>query len=175
MYDKTMKTFISVAIAVFIGAFIIAMMLLVRHSQQSETESSSVYESSSFSMALEIGDSLYEMDAVTSTTTSAPDETVTQEPQKAYVEYSFRSKKQFDSHYKKHGKEFGKITQEEYLRKANNLINDTSDTILHKTEAEDGDYIYYDSVNNEILFLSKDGYIRTYFKPSRGIDYYNDQ
>ena len=107
--------------------------------------------------------------AATTTTTSIT------EQEKEYVSYTFRTKKQFDGHFEKHGKEFGSITQEEYLKKANDLINNDSDTILHKTEAEDGDYIFYDTVNNEILFLSTDGYIRTYFKPSSGIDYYNRQ
>ena len=46
---------------------------------------------------------------------------------------------------------------------------------LHKTEAEDGDEIYYDEDKNEIVFVSIDGYIRTYFKPSDGINYYNRQ
>ena len=109
--------------------------------------------------------------AETTTTTAA----ATTEPVKEYVTYTFRTQKQYDSHYEKHGAEFGDITKEEYLKKANDLINNDSDTILHKTEAEDGDYIFYDTVNNEILFLSTDGYIRTYFRPSQGIDYYNRQ
>ena len=45
----------------------------------------------------------------------------------------------------------------------------------HKKEAEDGDDIYYDTENNEIVFVSEDGYIRTYFKPTDGINYYNRQ
>ena len=41
--------------------------------------------------------------------------------------------------------------------------------------AEDNDEIYYDEDKNEIVFVSSDGYIRTYFKPSEGINYYNRQ
>jgi hypothetical protein len=33
----------------------------------------------------------------------------------------FRSRNQFDEHYQKHGREFGKITQDEYLRLAQEL------------------------------------------------------
>ena len=95
--------------------------------------------------------------------------------EREYVSYTFRTKRQFDEHFKKHGSEFGNITQEEYLQKANELINNDSDTILHKTEREDGDEIFYDTENNEILFLSTDGYIRTYFRPSQGIRYFNRQ
>ena len=35
--------------------------------------------------------------------------------------------------------------------------------------------IFYDEDKNEIVFVSSDGYIRTYFKPSEGINYYNRQ
>ena len=168
MYEK--KTLISIAIAVFIGAFTIAIMILMRDFQTSPQDSSSVIDSSSVSETSAADSSSNESaEATTMTTAQAT------EPAEEYVEYTFRTKSQFDGHYKKHGKEFGNITQEEYLKKANDLINNKSDTILHKTEAEDGDYIYYDTVNNEILFLSAKGYIRTYFKPNRGIDYYNDQ
>ncbi|MBR1664137.1 MAG: hypothetical protein IJ696_07410 [Ruminococcus sp.] len=67
------------------------------------------------------------------------------------------------------------MTKEQYLEMANELIGSSSETVLHKIEQEDGDYIYYDTENNEILFLSKDGYIRTFFKPTDGIDYFNRQ
>ena len=73
----------------------------------------------------------------------------------------------------KHGNEFGYSTKEEYLKGANEVIN--SQYSLHKLEAEDNDEIYYDEDKNEIVFVSSDGYIRTYFKPSEGINYYNRQ
>ncbi|MGN1304070.1 MAG: hypothetical protein ACI4YB_03450 [Oscillospiraceae bacterium] len=44
------------------------------------------------------------------------------ETEKAVQRYYFRSEKLFDSHYEKHGAEFGYITQEEYLDLANELI-----------------------------------------------------
>ena len=72
-----------------------------------------------------------------------------------------------------HGGEFGYTTKEDYLEGANEVV--TSASSKHKQEAEDGDDIYYDAENNEIVFVSKDGYIRTYFKPSDGIEYYNRQ
>ena len=53
------------------------------------------------------------------------------------------------------------------------IINSSSSK--HKIEAEDGDDIYYDVNKNEIVFVSSDGYIRTYFKPSDGIEYFNRQ
>ena len=46
---------------------------------------------------------------------------------------------------------------------------------LHKTEAEDGDGVYYLESTNELVIVSTDGYIRTFFKPNDGIAYYNRQ
>lgn len=97
------------------------------------------------------------------------------ETEKAVQKYYFRSEKLFDSHYEKHGAEFGDITQDEYLDLANELINAEGKNILHKTEKEDGDFLYYDTETNEFLVLSTDGYIRTFFKPSAGLDYWERQ
>ena len=97
------------------------------------------------------------------------------ETEKAVQKYYFRSEKLFDSHYEKHGAEFGDITQDEYLDLANELINAEGKNILHKTEKEDGDFLYYDTETNEFLVLSTNGYIRTFFKPSAGLDYWERQ
>ena len=60
-----------------------------------------------------------------------------------------------------------------YLAGANKVVS--SSNVLHKTEAEDGDDVYYLEETNEFVIVSTDGYIRTYFKPEDGIDYYNRQ
>lgn len=87
--------------------------------------------------------------------------------------YNFRNDKYLLQHFEKHGSEFGYETKEEYLAGANKVIS--SKDALHKTEAEDGDDVYYLEKSNEFVIVSVDGYIRTYFKPSGGIDYYNRQ
>ena len=87
--------------------------------------------------------------------------------------YKFRSKDQYISHYEKHGIEMGFNSAEEYLAAANKVIS--SPDALHKLEAEDNDHIYYLEETNEFVVLSQDGYIRTYFLPSAGIDYFNRQ
>lgn len=89
------------------------------------------------------------------------------------VSLEFRNETLWEEHFEKHGSEFGYKSKEEYLKGANEVIN--SSTSKHKTEAEDGDEIYYDEEKNEIVFVSTDGYIRTYFKPNDGINYYNRQ
>lgn len=114
-------------------------------------------------------------DEITSADIPEASEDNLSETEKAVQKYYFRSEKLFDSHYEKHGAEFGDITQDEYLDLANELINAEGENILHKTEKEDGDFLYYDTETNEFLVLSTDGYIRTFFKPSAGLDYWERQ
>lgn len=94
-----------------------------------------------------------------------------------YVEYHFRSKKLLEQHFEKHGGEFrddfGYADAYEYEKGASDVINNKN--ALHKTEAEDGDGVYYIEATNEFVVLSTDGYIRTYFRPNGGMDYYNRQ
>ncbi len=87
--------------------------------------------------------------------------------------YSFRSYDLWQEHYQKHGIEMGFTSAEDYLTSANNVIN--SPNALHKLEKEDGDDVYYLEVSNEFVVVSTDGYIRTYFRPDDGIEYYNRQ
>lgn len=75
--------------------------------------------------------------------------------------YSFRNYERYTEHYNKHGKEVGATSKEDYLRKANAVINNPN--ALQKTEAEDGDKVFFLADTGEIVFLSTDGYIRTYF------------
>lgn len=128
----------------------------------------------------------------TETPTETPSEIVTEVPEESseevteayedyssdiYVEYHFRTKKQLDQHFEKHGGEFegdfNYETAEDYEAGASDVIN--SSAALYKTEAEDGDGVYYIEGTNEFVILSTDGYIRTYFRPTAGIDYFNRQ
>lgn len=89
------------------------------------------------------------------------------------VHYSFRKEEYLLQHFEKHAAEFDYATKEEYEAGANRVI--AAKDALYKTEEEDGDHIYYLESTNEIVFVSKDGYIRTYFKPQDGIKYFNRQ
>jgi len=89
-------------------------------------------------------------------------------------EYKFRTQELLDSHYNKHGREFGTITKEQYLQGVNDLINSTGPNILTKTE-EDGDTLIYNTDTNEFAVITPDNIIRTYFRPTDGIDYFNRQ
>lgn len=87
--------------------------------------------------------------------------------------YTFRYRNNLDSHYEKHGIEMGFDSPEEYLAAANKAL--ANPDILHKIEAEDGDDVYYLEETNEFIVVSTDGYIRTYYYPTDGIDYFNRQ
>ncbi len=89
------------------------------------------------------------------------------------TKYYFRTNKKLKEHYEKHGIEMGFDNAEEYEAAASKVVNNPD--ALHKTEKEDGDDVYYIEETNEFVIVSKDGYLRTYFNPSRGIDYYNSQ
>ncbi len=88
-------------------------------------------------------------------------------------DHTFRNEKLLNDHFAKHNEDFDYETVEEYVQGANRVISNPDS--LHKTEAEDGDDVYYLEETNEFVVVSTDGYIRTYFKPTRGIDYYNSQ
>ena len=87
--------------------------------------------------------------------------------------YRFRNEKLLNEHFEKHGDEFGFSTASEYEASAGKVVNDSR--ALHKLEKEDGDDVYYIEETNEFVVISKDGYIRTYFKPDSGIKYYEKQ
>ena len=89
------------------------------------------------------------------------------------ITYFFRNRDLLDQHFEKHGKEMGFSTPEEYEAAASAVINNPD--ALYKTEAEDGDGVYYLESTNEFVVLSTDGYIRTYFNPGDGKAYFDRQ
>ena len=102
------------------------------------------------------------------TALDAPDDNV-----KTETIYTFRNNYLLREHFDKHGNEFDYSSAEEYENGASAVINDPD--ALHKTEKDDGDDIYYLERTNELVIVSTDGYIRTYFRPDSGIKYYNKQ
>lgn len=85
----------------------------------------------------------------------------------------FRSNKLLQQHYEKHGIEMGFSSAEEYEQAAAAVPYHPD--VLHKTEKEDGDDVYYIEATNEFVVVSGDGYLRTYFLPSAGKSYYDRQ
>ena len=90
-----------------------------------------------------------------------------------YVEYTFRSEKYLNQHFDKHGRDMGFANPQEYEMAASDVANNPD--ALHKTEAEDGDDVYYVEETNEFVVISTDGFIRTYFLPDAGKKYFDKQ
>ncbi len=108
---------------------------------------------------------------------SAPEENTqiesTSESVPESAQLHFRNQKLLEQHYEKHGIEMGFASAEEYEKAAAAVVSHPD--VLHKIEAEDGDDVYYIESTNEFVVVSTDGYLRTYFNPDRGIDYFNKQ
>ena len=86
---------------------------------------------------------------------------------------TFRSDSLRDEHFEKHGIEMGFASAKEYEKAAAAVVSDSR--ALHKLEKEDGDDVYYLKDTNEFVIVSTDGYIRTYFYPRDGIEYFERQ
>ena len=89
------------------------------------------------------------------------------------VTYYFRNEKLLKDHFEKHGKEMGFESAKNYEAAANEVINHPN--VLHRIEEEDGDDVYYLEETNGFVIVSIDGYIRTFFYPDDGLDYFNRQ
>ena len=85
----------------------------------------------------------------------------------------FRNARLRQEHYEKHGIEMGFTSPEAYEQAAAAVVQNKD--ALHKLEEEDGDDVYYLESTNEFVIVSTDGYIRTYFYPSNGKDYFDRQ
>jgi pyocin large subunit-like protein len=103
----------------------------------------------------------FDTDTAEKTTAARQQKTTVAAEQKQEKHYTFRTKKSLNEHFKKHGADTYCKSAEEYLEKANAVINNPN--ALTKNEAEDGDKVFYIEETDEIVFLSTDGYIRTYF------------
>lgn len=89
------------------------------------------------------------------------------------LNYSFRNEKLLNQHYEKHGIEMGFDSAKSYEAAANEVIHHPD--VLHRIEEEDGDDVYYLEENNGFVIVSIDGYIRTFFYPEDGLEYFNRQ
>ena len=97
------------------------------------------------------------------------------------TEYSqFRTEEHWEDHYQKHVidqeefvEDFGDISKEQYLMLAQWLMDFADDEVQIKED--DGDLLYYDAENNFFGVMSDDGYIRTFFRPSAGQEYFDRQ
>ena len=76
---------------------------------------------------------------------------------------TFRTPEKLIKHFEEHKRATGCETAEEYLIKANAVINNTQSKVKIETDESDNDKVYYLSQTGEIVFVSEDGFIRTYY------------
>lgn len=87
----------------------------------------------------------------------------------------FRSKRLFDEHYAKHGREFGNISQEDYLHRAQALRDaPVGGPILEAIKAG-GVVTRFDRRTSAFGAYNPDRTIRTFFIPNNGERYFHRQ
>ena len=92
-----------------------------------------------------------------------------------YRNASFETPKSLEKHVRKHIAEYGDISEEEYINRAQKLLRQSpSDDILVLKRA-DGSVAKYRISTNEFVVGTKEGAIRTAFKPQNGYDYWRTE
>lgn len=75
---------------------------------------------------------------------------------------------QLEAHYLKHGYQFGQITQEQYLKGAQALLNASPGGDVLEKIRHNGDVEHFRVSTGEFAVMTKRGRIRTYFKTDYG-------
>lgn len=87
----------------------------------------------------------------------------------------FRSRRAFDEHYAKHGREFGNISQSEYLQMAQALRDSPVGGPILEARKPGGIVTRFDRRNSSFGAYNPDGTIRTFFIPNDGERYFRRQ
>lgn len=87
----------------------------------------------------------------------------------------FRSRKQFEEHFAKHGREFGRVTPEQYLHLAQALRDAPAGGPILQVVKPDGVITRFDRRSGAFGAYNRDGTIRTFFKPNDGERYFRRQ
>jgi pyocin large subunit-like protein len=87
----------------------------------------------------------------------------------------FRSREQFDEHFAKHGREFGNISQSEYLHLAQELRDAPAGGPVLEIVKPHGIVTRFDKRSGAFGAYNRDRTIRTFFKPNDGERYFRRQ
>jgi len=87
----------------------------------------------------------------------------------------FRTRDLLDDHYHKHGREFGAITEQQYLRMAQHLRDSRPGRDILESRRSDGGGAKFDKRRGWFVAYDADGAIRTFFVPAEGIRYFESQ
>ena len=92
-----------------------------------------------------------------------------------HAEIGFATGRKFLDHYEKHGSEFGAVSQEEYLRRAQVLRDSPASGDILEAVRADGVITRFDRKTGAFLAFNPDLTIRTFFKPNDGERYFRRQ
>ncbi|HTS75390.1 MAG TPA: hypothetical protein VMG40_04255 [Bryobacteraceae bacterium] len=87
----------------------------------------------------------------------------------------FRSRRQFEEHYAKHGREFGNISPQEYLHRAQALRDAPVGGPILEAVKPDGVVTKFDRRTGAFGAYNRDRTIRTFFIPNDGERYFRRQ
>ncbi|MBI1764850.1 MAG: hypothetical protein HYR56_25855 [Acidobacteria bacterium] len=89
-----------------------------------------------------------------------------------HTEVGFASRQKFQEHFAKHGREFGAIKADEYLRQAQTLRDRPASKDVLEVVRADGVIARFDQQSGAFVAFNQDLTIRTYFKPNDGVNYF---
>ncbi len=87
----------------------------------------------------------------------------------------FRSRAQLQEHYAKHGAEFGNISEQEYLRLAQELRDAPPGGPILEARRSNGEFSRFDRRHSYFGAYNPDRTIRTFFIPNDGERYFRRQ
>lgn len=87
----------------------------------------------------------------------------------------FRSRRQFEEHYAKHGSEFGNISRQEYLERAQALRDAPAGGPILQAVTPEGIVSRFDRKSGAFGAYNPDRTIRTFFIPNAGERYFHRQ
>jgi pyocin large subunit-like protein len=94
------------------------------------------------------------------------------QPVITYPNIGFASRQKLVNHYQKHGREFGSISMEEYLRQAQALRDRPAGGNVLEAIRPDGVISRFDRTSGAFIAFNPDQVIRTYFRPAEGETYF---
>jgi len=93
----------------------------------------------------------------------------------AASDVGFASRTRLAEHFEKHGREFGSISEDQYLRLAQELRDKPPDDSVIEAVRGDGVVTRFDRKSGAFLAFNRDRTIRTFFKPNDGESYFRRQ
>ena len=91
------------------------------------------------------------------------------------IEVRFETPEKMQKHYDKHIDKYGNISISEYIALANELVNAKDTDDIERLVRSDESTAIYRFSTNDFLVITKDGYIRTFFKPDDGEAYWREE